>query len=40
MAELEIGEKIVIFGAGKYGHLAARMLKYQKEIIYIVDNDS
>lgn len=32
-------EKIIIFGAGKKGRLAAAFFKYDKEILGIVDND-
>lgn len=33
-------EKVILFGAGKIGRLVARMLRYDKEVLYIVDNDS
>lgn len=33
-------EKIIIFGAGKIGRRVVRMMKYDKEILYVVDNDS
>lgn len=32
-------EKIVIFGAGRKGKIAAATLKYEKEIVGIIDND-
>lgn len=33
-------EKIVLFGAGRYGVLAAKMFRYDKEILCFIDNDS
>ena len=33
-------EKVILFGAGKIGRRVARMLRYDKEVLYIVDNDS
>ena len=33
------GERIVLFGAGDFGHQAARLIRFEKDILYIVDND-
>lgn len=33
------GERIVLFGAGDFGHQAARLCRFEKDILYIVDND-
>lgn len=32
-------EKIIIFGAGKVGNIVTKMMRYDKEIIFVVDND-
>ena len=36
---IKYGERIVLFGAGDFGHQAARLLRFEKDILYIVDND-
>lgn len=32
-------EKIIIFGAGYFGEIAAMTMGYEKEILFFVDND-
>ena len=34
---IKYGERIVLFGAGDFGHQAARLLRFEKDILYIVD---
>lgn len=36
---IKYGERIVLFGAGDFGHQAARLLRFEKDVLYIVDND-
>ena len=37
---MEQKEKIVIFGAGRIGKRVAKMMRYDKDVLYVVDNDS
>ena len=36
---IKYGERIVLFGAGDFGHQAARLLRFEKDILYIADNN-
>ena len=33
-------EKVIIFGAGKYGEIAAMTIGFEKDILFFIDNDS